>query len=155
MSTTINPTLAIDGVCQPGFEAVADAFVENFRSRGDVGAAATVIVDGLTAVDLWGGLAAPGMRWQRDTIVNVWSSTKAVVALAAHMLADRAQLDLDAPVATYWPEFAAAGGRGAQAPGHYRPARRSWSRTSPTRSGRRSKSLWPRHDRRPRTGRGR
>jgi CubicO group peptidase (beta-lactamase class C family) len=109
VSTTINPGVAIDGVCQPGFEAVADAFAENFRSRGDVGAAATVVVDGRRVVDVWGGLAALGVRWQRDTIVNVWSSTKAVVALAAHMLADRAELDLDAPVATYWPEFAAAG----------------------------------------------
>jgi CubicO group peptidase (beta-lactamase class C family) len=51
----------------------------------------------------------PGQPWERDTIVNVWSSTKGAVALAAHMLVDRGLLDLDAPVATYWPEFAAAG----------------------------------------------
>jgi len=109
VSTTNETDPAVEGVCEGGFEAVADAFAGNFRARGDVGGAVTVTVDGRTVVDLWGGLAAPGTPWQRDTIVNVWSSTKAVVALAAHMLVDRGLLDLDAPVATYWPEFAAAG----------------------------------------------
>jgi CubicO group peptidase (beta-lactamase class C family) len=108
VSTTTNDLL-IDGICEPGFDAVASAFAENFRTRGDVGAAVSVIVGGATVVDLWGGAAAPGRPWQRDTIVNVWSSTKGVVALAAQMLVDRGALDLDEPVATYWPEFAAAG----------------------------------------------
>jgi CubicO group peptidase (beta-lactamase class C family) len=109
VSTTTNHDVRVDGTCEPGFEAVAEAFAENFRSRGDVGAAINVTVTGATVVDLWGGLAAPGKPWRRDTIVNVWSSTKGVVALAAHMLVDRGLLDLDEPVATYWPEFAAAG----------------------------------------------
>jgi CubicO group peptidase (beta-lactamase class C family) len=109
VSTTNETNVGVDGVCETGFEAVADAFAENFRSRGDVGAAVSVTVDGRTVVDLWGGLTAPGRPWGRDTIVNVWSSTKGVVALAAHMLVDRGLLDLDAPVAAYWPEFAAAG----------------------------------------------
>jgi CubicO group peptidase (beta-lactamase class C family) len=99
----------IDGTCDAAFEPLKAAFMENFRSRGDVGAAVSVVVGGRTVVDLWGGDAAPGRPWQRDTIVNVWSSTKGAVTLAAHMLVDRGLLDLDEPVATYWPEFAAAG----------------------------------------------
>jgi CubicO group peptidase (beta-lactamase class C family) len=109
VSTTNETDVAVDGTCEPGFETVADAFAENFRSRGDVGAAVSVILDGRTVVDLWGGLAAAGVPWRRDTLVNVWSSTKGVVALATQMLVDRGVVDLDAPVATYWPEFAAAG----------------------------------------------
>jgi CubicO group peptidase (beta-lactamase class C family) len=109
VSATDSTLVDVDGTCEPGFEPVAGAFAENFRSRGDVGAAVSVVVDGRRVVDLWGGSAAPGARWQRDTIVNVWSSTKGVVALAVQMLVDRGQLDLDAPVATYWPEFAAGG----------------------------------------------
>jgi CubicO group peptidase (beta-lactamase class C family) len=109
MSTINNPDVSVDGACDPAFEPVADAFADNFRSRGDVGAAVSVTVDGRTVVDLWGGDAAPGRPWQRGTIVNVWSSTKGVVAVAAQMLVDRGLLDLDAPVASYWPEFAAAG----------------------------------------------
>jgi CubicO group peptidase (beta-lactamase class C family) len=109
VSTTDSTLVDVEGTCEPGFEPVAAAFAENFRSRGDIGAAACVIVDGRRVVDVWGGHAAPGTPWQRDTIVNVWSSTKGVVALAVQMLVDRGQLDLDTPVATYWPEFAAGG----------------------------------------------
>jgi len=100
---------SIEGTCDAAFEPLKEAFAENFRSRGDVGAAVSVVVGGRTFVDLWGGDAGPGQPWQRDTIVNIWSSTKGAVALAAHMLVDRGLLDLDEPVATYWPEFAAAG----------------------------------------------
>jgi CubicO group peptidase (beta-lactamase class C family) len=109
VSTTNNIGMTTDGTCDARFEPVADAFNQNFRSRGDLGAAVSVVLDGRMVVDLWGGHAAPGVAWQRDTIVNVWSSTKGVVALAAQMLVDRGLLDLDEPVATYWPEFAAAG----------------------------------------------
>ncbi len=98
----------ISGTCDPRFTAVQEAFTENFASNGDVGAAVSVVVDGATVVDLWGGEASPGTPWGRDTLVNVWSSTKGAVALAAHVLVDRGLLDLDAPVARYWPEFAAA-----------------------------------------------
>ena len=102
---------AIDGHCDPRFTAVRTAFEENFRDRDELGAALTVTVDGETVVDLWGGWAdaARTRPWERDTLVNVWSTTKGPVALCAHLLADRGLLDLDAPVATYWPEFAAAG----------------------------------------------
>ena len=102
---------AVDGHCDPRFTAVRTAFEENFRDRGELGAAVTVAVDGETVVDLWGGWAdaARTRPWEHDTLVNVWSTTKGPVALCAHILADRGLLDLDAPVATYWPEFAAAG----------------------------------------------
>ncbi|MEV6114578.1 serine hydrolase domain-containing protein [Streptomyces sp. NPDC052109] len=101
----------IHGHCDPRFTAVREAFEENFRTGGELGAAVAVTVDGTTVVDLWGGWAdAAGTRpWERDTLVNVWSTTKGPVALCAHLLADRGLLDLDAPVAVYWPEFAAAG----------------------------------------------
>ncbi|MFI6405568.1 serine hydrolase domain-containing protein [Streptomyces sp. NPDC050548] len=102
---------AIDGHCDPRFAAVRTAFEENFRDRDELGAAVTVTVDGETVVDLWGGWAdaARTRPWEQDTLVNVWSTTKGPVALCAHILADRGLLDLDAQVATYWPEFAAAG----------------------------------------------
>ncbi|MEV6510565.1 serine hydrolase domain-containing protein [Streptomyces sp. NPDC051642] len=102
---------AVDGHCDPRFSAVRTAFEENFRDRDELGAALTVTADGETVVDLWGGWAdeARTRPWERDTVVNVWSTTKGPVALCAHILADRGLLDLDAPVATYWPEFAAAG----------------------------------------------
>ncbi|MBK3574349.1 beta-lactamase family protein [Streptomyces sp. MBT65] len=102
---------AIDGHCDPRFTAVRTAFEENFRDRDELGAAVTVTVDGETVVDLWGGWAdaARTRTWERDTLVNVWSTTKGPTALCAHILADRGLLDLDAQVATYWPEFAAAG----------------------------------------------
>lgn len=109
MATSAATDRSIEGTCDAAFEPLKAAFVENFHSRGDIGAAVSAVVDGRTVVDLWGGDAAPGQPWQRDTIVNVWSSTKGAVALAAHMLVDRGLLDLDEPVATYWPEFAAAG----------------------------------------------
>ncbi|MFJ3821099.1 serine hydrolase domain-containing protein [Streptomyces nodosus] len=101
----------IDGRCDPRFTAVREAFEENFRTRGELGAAVAVTVDGETVVDLWGGWADAGRTrpWERDTLVNVWSTTKGPTALCLHILADRGLVDLDAPVAAYWPEFAAAG----------------------------------------------
>lgn len=88
-----------------------EAFEANFRTREELGAAVAVQVHGETVVDLWGGWAdaARTRPWERDTVVNVWSTTKGVTALCAHVLVDRGLLDLDAPVASYWPEFAAAG----------------------------------------------
>ncbi|MGV9989293.1 serine hydrolase domain-containing protein [Streptomyces sp. NPDC003374] len=101
----------VHGHCDTRFAAVRTAFEENFRQRDELGAAVTVTVDGATVVDLWGGWAdaARTRPWERDTVVNVWSTTKGPTALCAHILADRGLLDLDAPVAAYWPEFAAAG----------------------------------------------
>ncbi|MEU6631125.1 serine hydrolase domain-containing protein [Streptomyces parvus] len=101
----------IHGHCDDRFAGVRDAFEENFTERGELGAAVTVLVDGATVVDLWGGWAdaARTRPWERDTLVNVWSTGKGPTALCAHVLADRGLLDLDAPVARYWPEFAAHG----------------------------------------------
>ncbi|MFJ8109594.1 serine hydrolase domain-containing protein [Streptomyces sp. NPDC096132] len=101
----------VHGHCDERFVAVRAAFEENFRDRDELGAAVAVTVDGVTVVDLWGGFADAARRraWERDTLVNVWSTSKGPTALCAHILADRGLLDLDAPVAAYWPEFAAAG----------------------------------------------
>lgn len=101
----------IHGHCDERFAAVREAFEANFRERDELGAAVTVLVDGQPVADLWGGWAdgARTRAWERDTLVNVWSTGKGPTALCAHVLADRGLLDLDAPVATYWPEFAAAG----------------------------------------------
>lgn len=99
----------IEGHCDARFEAVRAAFEENFDEREELGAAVTVLIDGAPVVDLWGGWAdaARTRAWERDTVVNVWSTTKGPTALCAHILIDRGLLDPDAPVATYWPEFAA------------------------------------------------
>lgn len=101
----------VEGFVDPGFAPVRAAFEENFIHRGELGAAVCVIVGGKTVVDLWGGIAdrATGRRWQRDTLAFLFSATKGATALTAHLLAARGRLDLDAPVARYWPEFAAAG----------------------------------------------
>jgi CubicO group peptidase (beta-lactamase class C family) len=87
------------------------AFERNFSARGEVGASVCVTVEGETVLDLWGGTADPntGRPWERDTIGVVWSCTKGATALCAHMLASRGELDLHAPVAQYWPEFAKNG----------------------------------------------
>lgn len=105
------PSPRVQGHCDARFTAVRTAFEENFRDRGELGAAVTVTLDGETAVDLWGGWAdaARTRPWERETLVNVWSTSKGPVSLCAHILADRGLLDFDAPVAAYWPEFAAAG----------------------------------------------
>ena len=101
----------IEGHCDPRFSALRDAFLENFRERDEIGAAVSVVLGGERVVDLWAGHADPGRTrlWQRDTLVHVYSTTKGMTALAAHRLADQGKLDLDAPVAEYWPEFAQAG----------------------------------------------
>jgi len=101
----------IDGDCDARFAAVRDAFAASFDASREVGASFAATVGGRMVVDLWGGHAdvARTRPWRRDTIVNVFSTTKAMTALCAHILVDRGLLDLDAPVTRYWPEFAAAG----------------------------------------------
>jgi CubicO group peptidase (beta-lactamase class C family) len=100
----------IQGTCAPEFEAVRAAFAGNFDQGLEIGASASVTVDGETVVDIWAGDAdEDGRPWERDTIVNVWSTTKTMAATVLLMLADRGELDLDAPVAEVWPEFAANG----------------------------------------------
>lgn len=101
----------IAGWVAAGFEPVRDAFVANFDRGREAGAAVCVYQHGRPVVDLWGGVADPdtGRAWTRDTLQVVFSTTKSIPAACAHLLVQRGQLDLDAPVATYWPEFAAAG----------------------------------------------
>ena len=101
----------IEGECDSGFSRVRDAFAENFDNRGEVGAAVAIVVDGRRVVDLWGGHRDEKRTrpWTRDTLVNVYSTTKGLMAVCAHQLVASGKLDLDAPVARYWPEFAQAG----------------------------------------------
>ena len=105
-----NAEVQVRGRVAAGWEPVRDVFEENFRDRGEVGASLCITHDGATVVDLWGGtIDREGTPWGEDTVVTVFSSTKGGVALAAHLLADRGELDLDAPVAELWPEFATRG----------------------------------------------
>ena len=101
----------VHGACDPRFAAVRDVFAANLAAGREIGASFAATVEGRMVVDLWGGHAdgARSKAWQRDTIVNVFSTTKALTALCAHLLVDRGRLDLDAPVARYWPEFARGG----------------------------------------------
>ena len=101
----------VQGEVQPGFEAVREAFAVNFDDDEDVGAAFCLHVDGTKVVDVWAGVADQdtGRAWEEDTLQLVFSTTKGAVAICAAMLAERGELDVDAPVAEYWPEFAAEG----------------------------------------------
>lgn len=101
----------IDGHVEPGFEAVRTAFEANFSERGEVGAGFCLYHHGRPVVDLVGGTADPDRAtpYDRDTLQLVFSTTKGAAAVCAHMLAERGELDLDAPVAEYWPEFSAGG----------------------------------------------
>lgn len=101
----------IQGQVADGFERVRDAFAANFEQHGDVGAAFALYRHGEKVVDLWGGIADvdTGRPWAEDSLQLVFSTTKGATAVCAAILAQRGELDIDAPVATYWPEFAAAG----------------------------------------------
>ena len=93
------------------FEPLVDTFVHNFEAQAEVGASLCVTVDGETVVDLWGGTknTKEQTSWEEDTLAVIFSSTKGLVALAAHTLIAQGKLDIDAPVASYWPEFAQNG----------------------------------------------
>ena len=102
---------SVHGHCDAGFERVRDALSEILGSGTEVGAALAVYIDGHAVADLWGGHAdaARTRPWERDTIVNLYSVGKAATAVCALRLVEAGLLDLDAPVARYWPEFAQAG----------------------------------------------
>lgn len=99
------------GTCAPRFSEVRDLLAHRLDRGDDLGASVCVIQDGETVVDLWGGIAdrESGRPWTRDTLVNTYSVTKTMTTLVALALIDRGELDPDAPVARYWPEFRAAG----------------------------------------------
>ena len=102
-------TVVPRGSVAPGFEPVAEAFAGNFATRGEVGAAFAAFVAGRRVADLWGGEARPGVPWEPDTMAVVFSTTKGPTTLAIQALAESGALDLERPVAAYWPEFSAAG----------------------------------------------
>src|SRR5215204_785796 len=108
MSDHLTP---LGGTCSARFGPLRELFAAKLESGEDLGASLAVNVDGEVVVDLWGGWAdeARTVPWTENTIANVFSTTKTMTALAALVLVDRGELDLDAPVARYWPEFAANG----------------------------------------------
>lgn len=101
----------IKGFCEDRFKAVKEVFAKNFEDGLDVGASFAATIDGKYVIDIWAGYAdaAKTRLWERDTIINVYSTTKVMTVLCTLMCVDRGLLDLDAPVAKYWPEFAQAG----------------------------------------------
>ncbi|MBY9016436.1 MAG: beta-lactamase family protein [Candidatus Lokiarchaeota archaeon] len=103
--------MKIDGYCDERFISVKQAFEKNFKLGLEVGASFAVSLNGELVVDIWGGFSdsAKTKIWEKDSIVNVFSTTKIMTALCIHLLIDRGLIDVDAPVAKYWPEFAQAG----------------------------------------------
>ena len=101
----------VSGTCAPRFESVRRAFEANFAGGIEVGAAVAVWVDGELVVNLWGGHSDSRRRrpWREDTLASVFSGSKGLTSTCLHLLADRGEIDLDAPVARYWPEFGQAG----------------------------------------------
>jgi CubicO group peptidase (beta-lactamase class C family) len=101
----------IEGTCEPRFRRLRDALAESFTRFGETGASLAVTLDNKPVADLWAGHLDAGRTkpWQRDSIANVYSTTKGMTAICALRLAGEGRLDLDAPVARYWPEFARAG----------------------------------------------
>jgi CubicO group peptidase (beta-lactamase class C family) len=100
----------VNGTVAKGFERVRDVFAANFEQHGDVGASCCVYLRGKPVVDLWGGArTAGGQPYTAETLQMVASTTKGIVAIAAHMLAEEGKLDFDAPVTRYWPQFGQAG----------------------------------------------
>ncbi len=100
-----------NGHVESGFEPVKEAFEANFTERGDIGAAFCLYAGGRKVVDVWGGVAdhKTGRPWSEDTLTLVYSTTKGVAAICAHLMAERSELDLDAPVVEYWPEYGVEG----------------------------------------------
>ena len=121
-SVTTESKPGLSGTCDARFAKLRDLFEVMLNDGREVGAAVALYADGKPVVDLWGGWADPDARlpWQRDTIVSTFSVSKALVSTMGHMLIDRGEIDLDTPVARYWPEFgqneseATAGGSGAR-----------------------------------------
>ncbi|MEQ8377874.1 serine hydrolase domain-containing protein [Parvibaculum sp.] len=111
MADTSIASAEVHGTCATGFEPVREAFAANFMGAGETGASVSVVLNGEPVVDLWAG-HADGKRtkpWQRDTLANVWSTTKGMGALVCGMLVERGAFSYDDKVSAYWPEFAAAG----------------------------------------------
>ncbi|TAJ71864.1 MAG: class A beta-lactamase-related serine hydrolase [Phenylobacterium sp.] len=106
--------ITIHGTCAPQFAEVRAEFERNFTDRGELGASVAICLDGAPVVDLWAGQADEGGEcpWEEDTLAVVFSTSKGLAAMCLHVLADRGAVDFDAPVAKYWPQFAANGKAG-------------------------------------------
>ena len=104
----------INGEVSQGYEAVAEAFSNNFEQFEETGAAFCLYVEGKSVVDIWGGVAdvESGRSWERDTLQLHFSTTKGLAAICAAMLYERGELDYETPVSHYWPEFAQGGKEG-------------------------------------------
>jgi CubicO group peptidase (beta-lactamase class C family) len=97
--------MTVSGTCAPAFEPLRDLLAGNLADGSDLGASVAVVHDGELVADLWGGEAGPGQPWAEDTVVQVWSVGKTMAALTTLVLADRGEIDLDAPVSSYWTDF--------------------------------------------------
>jgi CubicO group peptidase (beta-lactamase class C family) len=104
----------IQGIVEHGFGAVMDAFLMNFAERQDCGSGCTVYVAGNAVVDLWGGYADSRTRrpWDADTAAVIFSCSKGVLAICAYLLVQEGLLELDRPIAHYWPRFGRNGKSG-------------------------------------------
>jgi CubicO group peptidase (beta-lactamase class C family) len=111
MKSSLTTNAPLQGNVAPGFEAVQTAFARNFTERGELGGACTIYYRGEKVVDLWGGYRDPHktLPWQEDTMVIVFSSTKGLAGLAMALAHSRDLFEYDAPIASYWQEFAQNG----------------------------------------------
>ncbi len=100
--------IEIKGYCDPKFEQIKEPFADNFKKRLEVSASFAAIIDGKTVCNIWAGYDSgeKDRPWEMDTIVNVFSTSKVMVALCALILIDRGKMELDDPIANHWPEFA-------------------------------------------------
>jgi len=107
LQDAVSTKVEVKGTCDARFQQLYNFFAQNLSNGHDIGASAAVFIDGEPVVDLWGGYVDKERTrpWQRDTIVNNFSTTKTMTALVALILADRGELDLNAPVTKYWPEL--------------------------------------------------
>ncbi len=103
--------IEVKGNTDPKFETIKDVFKENFKEFNEIGASFAVFLDNKFVVDIWGGYSNPEKTklWNKDSITKVYSTNKIITAICALILVDKELLDLDAPVAKYWPEFAQSG----------------------------------------------
>ncbi len=115
-ASAASPNGRVSGHCREDFAALRTLLAESIASGNDLGASLAVVFDGELVCDLWGGWVdlERSKPWTQHTIANVYSTSKTVMALAALLLVDRGELDVDAPVGRYWPEFATNGKEGIE-----------------------------------------
>lgn len=109
----VRKVIVVSGWVAPGFESVQQCFESNGELLGKGGGAYSAFVSGIPVVDIWAGSKRPGVAWDADTAAVIFSATKGLASLCAQILVDRGELDLDAPIGDYWPEFATNGKQSA------------------------------------------